>query len=197
MHVTSSRGTYDWPISSARSGFYTPGGSFAPTHLERMHYSKKYHMSPMPYSIFFRGGFAIHGTYAVGELGRPASHGCVRLSPGHAAMLYGMVQSEGARIAISGTPPASRPFRRDDEARRRVPGRIAAHRFDRFAAAPVTHLHPRRYARAPYTPRVYRGAPYGYEAYSYPYGARPAESYTQSYVYTPPQPMRAYPYYGQ
>ena len=110
MHVDSAEGAYDWPISSARSGFYTPGGSFAPTHLERMHYSKKYHMSPMPYSIFFRGGFAIHGTYSTGELGRPASHGCVRLSPGNAAALYGMVKAEGARISISGHPPASLPF---------------------------------------------------------------------------------------
>jgi hypothetical protein len=119
MHVESSTGKYDWPISSARSGFYTPGGSFAPEHLERMHYSKKYHMSPMPYSIFFRGGFAIHGTYAVGELGRPASHGCVRLSPGNAATLFNMVKAEGALISISGTPPASRPFGREHVAHRR------------------------------------------------------------------------------
>lgn len=118
MHVDSSSGSYDWPISSARSGFYTPGGSFAPTHLERMHYSKKYHMSPMPYSIFFRGGFAIHGTYSTGELGRPASHGCVRLSPGNAAALYAMVKAEGARISIAGTPPASKPFGHEYAGRR-------------------------------------------------------------------------------
>ena len=110
MHVTGADGDHDWPISSARSGFYTPGGSFAPTHLEAMHYSKKYHMSPMPHAIFFRGGYAIHGTYSTSSLGRPASHGCVRLSPGHAAALYAMVRHEGARISISGTPPASAPF---------------------------------------------------------------------------------------
>ncbi|WP_158811925.1 L,D-transpeptidase [Beijerinckia sp. L45] len=105
MHVTSSTGTYDWPISSGRSGFSTPGGSYAPTHLEAMHYSHKYHMSPMPHAIFFRGGYAIHGTYASSSLGSPASHGCVRLSPGNAAHLYAMVKAEGAQIAISGTPP--------------------------------------------------------------------------------------------
>lgn len=110
MHVTSDEGDYDWPISSARSGFTTPDGSYAPTHMELMHYSKKYHMSPMPHAIFFRGGYAIHGTYETGSLGRPASHGCVRLSPGNAARLYSMVEAEGARIGISGTPPASRPF---------------------------------------------------------------------------------------
>ncbi len=107
MRVQSAEGSYDWPISSARSGFYTPNGSFAPTHLELMHYSHKYHMSPMPHAIFFRGGYAIHGTYSTGSLGRPASHGCVRLSPGNATSLYNMVRSEGARISISGTPPAT------------------------------------------------------------------------------------------
>ena len=58
MHVKSSRGSYVWPVSTARSGYYTPRGSFAPRGLQRMHYSSKYEMSPMPYSIFFRGGYA-------------------------------------------------------------------------------------------------------------------------------------------
>jgi hypothetical protein len=107
MEVQSDSGSYTWPISSARSGYVTPNGSFAPERLERMHYSKKYHMSPMPYSIFFLGGYAIHGSYETAALGRPASHGCVRLSPDHAEILYHLVQAEGARISISGTPPAS------------------------------------------------------------------------------------------
>ena len=75
MHVNGDEGSYDWPISSARSGFSTPGGSYAPTHLELMHYSKKYHMSPMPHAIFFRGGYAIHGTYDTASLGRAAGGG--------------------------------------------------------------------------------------------------------------------------
>lgn len=105
MSVQSSTGSYVWPISSGRSGFFTPRGSYAPTSLRRMHYSRKYHMSPMPHSIFFRGGYAIHGTYSTSQLGRPASHGCIRLSPGNAAALYSMVQREGARISITGSPP--------------------------------------------------------------------------------------------
>jgi hypothetical protein len=72
-----------------------------------MHYSRKYHMSPMPHSIFFNGGYAIHGTYETGFLGRPASHGCVRLAPGHAARLFEMVRQEGATITIVGAPPRS------------------------------------------------------------------------------------------
>ena len=68
MRVTSSQGAFTFPISSARSGFITPRGSYSPRRLERMHYSRKYHMSPMPHSIFFRGGYAIHGTNS--EIGR-------------------------------------------------------------------------------------------------------------------------------
>jgi lipoprotein-anchoring transpeptidase ErfK/SrfK len=104
MHVQSSDGSYSWPVSTARAGFSTPRGHFAPIGFERMHYSKKYHNSPMPYSIFFRGGYAIHGTYAVAALGHPASHGCVRLSPAHAAQLFEMVQREGGSISITGAP---------------------------------------------------------------------------------------------
>ena len=111
MHVMSGSGaSYTWPISSARSGFSTPRGYYRPQRLEAMHYSRKYHMSPMPHSIFFRGGYAIHGTGAVGQLGRPASHGCIRLAPGHAAQLYAMVKAEGGRIQISGSPPGSTMF---------------------------------------------------------------------------------------
>ncbi|MCI0468372.1 MAG: L,D-transpeptidase [Beijerinckiaceae bacterium] len=105
MHVRSAGGSYSWPVSTARSGYITPRGTYHAQSLQRMHYSRKYHMSPMPHSIFFAGGYAIHGTYETGALGRPASHGCVRLSPGHAAQLYHMVQAEGAHITISGSPP--------------------------------------------------------------------------------------------
>ena len=113
LHATTASGeSYTWPISSARAGFTTPHGSYRPTSLQRMHYSHKYHMSPMPYSIFFRGGYAIHGTYSVAELGRPASHGCVRLAPANAALLFAMVQREGARISISGTPPGGSMYAR-------------------------------------------------------------------------------------
>jgi lipoprotein-anchoring transpeptidase ErfK/SrfK len=100
MHVASSSGSYSWPVSTARPGYRTPRGSFSARGLQRMHYSSKYDNAPMPHSIFFSGGYAIHGTYATRALGRPVSHGCVRLSPGHAAELYGMVRREGARITI-------------------------------------------------------------------------------------------------
>jgi len=86
-----------WKVSTARRGYHTPTGTYKPKWLARMHYSKKYHHSPMPHSIFFYGGYAIHGTYATRWLGRPASHGCVRLLPKHAAKLFSLVREYGLR----------------------------------------------------------------------------------------------------
>jgi hypothetical protein len=112
MHVRSESGSFDWRISTARSGYRTPRGSYRPYLLLRTHYSHKYHMSPMPYSIFFAGGYAIHGTYSTASLGRPASHGCIRLAPGNAARLFHMVKAEGAEISISGVPPRTTYYAR-------------------------------------------------------------------------------------
>lgn len=105
MHVRANGGNYDWRVSTARSGYVTPRGHYRPISLQRMHYSRKYDMTPMPYSIFFRGGYAIHGTYSTAQLGRPVSHGCIRLAPGNAARLFSMVKAEGGSISISGAPP--------------------------------------------------------------------------------------------
>lgn len=110
MHVQSSTGSFDWPVSTARAGYVTPTGSFRAEHLELMHHSKKWDNAPMPHSVFFYYGFAIHGTNEVRHLGRPASHGCVRLSPGNAAKFYSLVQAEGASITITGTPPGGGAF---------------------------------------------------------------------------------------
>jgi len=88
---------YSWAVSTARKGYRTPRGSFRPTRLHKMWYSRKYDNSPMPHSIFFYGGYAIHGTDAVKALGRPASHGCIRLHPSNARTLYNLVKAHGAR----------------------------------------------------------------------------------------------------
>jgi len=86
---------YTWPVSTARSGYVTPRGTYRPQRLHRMWYSRKYDMSPMPYSVFFRGGYAIHGTNYVKRLGTPASHGCVRLLTANAATFYSLVKQVG------------------------------------------------------------------------------------------------------
>ena len=86
---------YTWAVSTARSGYRTPTGSFRAQRLERMWHSTKYDNAPMPHSVFFYGGYAIHGTTDVRHLGRPASHGCVRLHPENAKVIYSLVRENG------------------------------------------------------------------------------------------------------
>jgi hypothetical protein len=86
---------YIWPVSTGRDETATPNGVYTPQRLERNWFSTAYYSSPMPYSIFFHNGYAIHGSYAIDRLGGPASHGCVRLHPHHAALLFDLVQQEG------------------------------------------------------------------------------------------------------
>jgi hypothetical protein len=98
---------YRWPVSTARWGYNTPNGVYRPQRLERQWYSRKYDWSPMPHSIFFAGGYAIHGSYEISRLGRPASHGCIRLHPKNAATLFELVRhNTGAtRIEVTGSRP--------------------------------------------------------------------------------------------
>ena len=86
-----------WKVSTARAGYHTPRGTYGVTRTAKVYFSRKYDNSPMPNSVFFYGGYAIHGTGHVKNLGRPASHGCVRLHPSNAAAFYAMVQRHGAR----------------------------------------------------------------------------------------------------
>jgi hypothetical protein len=108
MTVTTPDGEVRrWAISSGRKGYPTIRGSFRPYMLKTYHWSRKYH-GAMPHAIFFRGGFAIHGTSDVRRLGSPASHGCVRLAPGNARELFQLVKRYGqgsTRIAINGVAP--------------------------------------------------------------------------------------------
>jgi lipoprotein-anchoring transpeptidase ErfK/SrfK len=95
MVVETPHDRFIWPVSTGREGYSTPTGFYKPTRLVKMHYSKKYDDAPMPNSIFFHEGYAIHATYDVKRLGRPASHGCVRLAPRDAQWLYQMVKDYG------------------------------------------------------------------------------------------------------
>lgn len=84
-----------WKVSTARPGKVTPSGTWSAKALSRHHRSSRYDNAPMPFSIFYNGHFAIHGTNQVKKLGRPASSGCIRLHPSNAAKLFSLVQSEG------------------------------------------------------------------------------------------------------
>lgn len=102
---------YTWPVSTGRDRYDTPSGDFQPFRMEKDHFSREWDDAPMPNSIFFtKIGHAIHGTYEVRNLGKPASHGCVRLSTQNAATLYALVKDEGVfntRVRLVGEIPKS------------------------------------------------------------------------------------------
>lgn len=151
---------HTWKISSARGGYVTPVGVYKAQWTSRMHYSKQYYNSPMPYSVFFHRGYAIHGTSAVGRLGRPASHGCVRLRTSNAKKFYNLVHKHGkglTKIAVRGTRPASAsPRVRDYRPRRRYRARKRARRRSYqpvgiFSAYSYRQPRRRRYRRRRYS----------------------------------------------
>ena len=103
---------YSWPISSGTASHPTPRGTFRPQWTAKMWYSRKYDNAPMPNAVFINGGVAIHATYATGMLGRPASHGCIRLAPANAKTFYNLVHKHGlqfTRVSVYGTPKYGAP----------------------------------------------------------------------------------------
>ena len=100
---------YSWPVSTGKPGYATPSGNYTPTSMNEIWYSKQWDNSPMPHSIFFmKDGHAIHGTHDVKYLGKPASHGCVRLAPENALTLYSIVEKTGmqnVQVVLSGETP--------------------------------------------------------------------------------------------
>lgn len=85
-----------WPVSTGRVGYATPTGTFRPMRMHRRYFSKQYDFSPMPHAVFYDRGYAIHGSFETGRLGRPASHGCVRLHPADAEKLFDLILIVGA-----------------------------------------------------------------------------------------------------
>lgn len=94
--VVDGQEEYVWLVSTGAQQYDTPSGTYRIFRLEKEHFSKEWDDAPMPYSMFFTGeGHAIHGSYHVKNLGRKASHGCVRLAPENAAILFDLVQKAG------------------------------------------------------------------------------------------------------
>jgi lipoprotein-anchoring transpeptidase ErfK/SrfK len=159
MVVTESgKQKYTWAISSGAYGYPTPTGTFTPSWMSKMWYSKQYDNAPMPHSIFFKGGAAIHATSSIHLLGTPASHGCVRLAPSNAAKLYAMVSRHGkerTRISVHGRPKYTAP-----QIARARPGSASS----------------MRYAYSPYS---YGNYGYAQPRYVYP-GDAPPRYYIQS-----------------
>lgn len=116
---------YNWTVSTGKRGYGTPTGVYQPERLERFWRSRKYGNAPMPYSVFYYKGYAIHGTTELKQLGRIASHGCVRLHPANAAVLFDLVKMQGkenTRIAVFEGPlpviesPKSEPLVAENDA---------------------------------------------------------------------------------
>lgn len=93
--LVDGRPTFAWKVSTGDRTHVTPTGSFKPTRMHEIWYSKKYDNAPMPHSVFFSGGYAVHATSAIKRLGQPSSHGCVRLHPDNAADFYQLVEVFG------------------------------------------------------------------------------------------------------
>lgn len=102
--------TYRWPVSTGTRGHETPSGNFRPIRLERHWYSRQYELTPMPWAMFFHRGYAVHGTMEAYNLGRAASHGCVRLRPDNAATLFSLMRRQGPGntkiVVMNGALPA-------------------------------------------------------------------------------------------
>ncbi len=105
MHVyVNGRREHTFKVSTGARGYVTPTGTWKPKRMHKMWYSRKYDNAPMPHSIFFHRGYAVHATNQVSRLGRPASHGCVRLHPRNARMLFNTVRRHGmhnTRVTIT------------------------------------------------------------------------------------------------
>jgi len=113
---------YEWPVSTGKAGYSTPSGTYTATSMNEIWYSKEWDNAPMPHSVFFRkDGYAIHGSLEVRNLGRPASHGCVRISPENAATFFALVKKVGLKnteVVLSGvTPGGEYKVARNSEAR--------------------------------------------------------------------------------
>jgi hypothetical protein len=166
------RALYHWAVSTGRPGFDTPSGKFKAFRMEKDHFSKEWDDAPMPFSIFFtQKGHAIHGYLDTKNIGRPASHGCVRLTKANAEKLYALVQEDGVlntTVTLTGTTPSRAPA----VAKRQLP------RPDELDEAYVAQQRPRYGANQ--------------AAYGNPYYAQP--QYAQPYY---AQPQYGQPYYAQ
>jgi hypothetical protein len=93
-----------WPISSGKRGYTTPSfdknpnGRIYDSYTSSAYPGGDYQgLGNMPYAVFISGGYAIHGTLKSNwsQLGKPASHGCLRLHPDNAFIFNRLVRSLG------------------------------------------------------------------------------------------------------
>jgi L,D-transpeptidase catalytic domain len=188
---------YDWPVSTGRPGYETPNGTFKVNRMDADHYSQEWDNAPMPHSMFFdMHGHAVHGFFDVKHLGMAVSHGCVRLSPANAAVLFGLVKQEGmanTSVIVTGRTPGGNGL----EIARRTPDQETA-----YSPTPIT---PRAYGEQPapgYAQPGYGQQNYGEQGYGQQQQGQQAygqQSYAQQGYGQPDYGQQAYgrPAYGQ
>jgi hypothetical protein len=174
--VRDGQPLYNWPVSTGRSGYATPSGSFTAFRMEADHHSDEWDDAPMPHSIFFtKIGHAIHGTFDAKNLGKPASHGCVRLSPENAATLFDLVAQEGVtktKVVLTGSEQVALGRRATGSPRVAYESRI-----------PIPLNSNVEYQRQDYGPPSYADRPYGdvQPQYGQPQHGQPVYLYPPSY----------------
>ena len=113
---------YTWPVSTGIGGYSTPSGEYTASSMNKIWYSRQWDNAPMPHAVFFtKKGHAIHATNEVKKLGKPASHGCVRLAPENAETFFNLVKEAGlenTQVVLAGVTPGgeykvTQPQRRD------------------------------------------------------------------------------------
>ena len=186
---------YEWPVSTGRPGFGTPNGTFRPNRMEAMHYSDEYENAPMPHSIFFdMNGHAIHGFFDTPHLGMAVSHGCVRLSPANATVLWDLVKAEGmanTTVVVRGHIPPRGPL----IARGQQPQETPGYGQWPYGGAPAPYAgeqgYSQNYGRPAYGQQPAYGQAYGQQQ-SYGQQGYGQQTYRQPSYYDrsafPPQP---------
>jgi hypothetical protein len=174
---------YSWPVSTGRPGYDTPNGTFKPNRMDADHFSQEWDNAPMPHAIFFdMHGHAVHGFFDVKHLGLPVSHGCVRLAPPNATILFGLVKAEGMAntiVTVSGRTPGGN----GQEIARRSPDQETLYSG---------------YGQQPYNGQQRPYGQSGYNQYGQPQSSFPPQP--PAYGYQRPAYNQSYggqPYYGQ
>jgi len=196
---------YSWPVSTGRPGYETPSGTFKANRMDADHFSQEWDNAPMPHTMFFDlHGHAVHGFFDVKHLGMPVSHGCVRLAPPNATILFDLVKTEGmanTTVIVSGRTPGGN----GQEIARRTPDQETV--YSGYGQQPYSDQ------QQPYGQSGYnqygqsqngfppQPPPYGYQrpAYNQSYGGQPYYGQQQPYYgqpsYQQPQYGRQYPPY--
>jgi hypothetical protein len=176
---------YTWPVSTGRAGYDTPSGTFKPNRMDADHFSQEWDNAPMPHTVFFdMHGHAIHGFFDVKHLGLPVSHGCVRLSPANAAVLFDLIKTEkmaNTTVIVGGQTPGGRgpamvqqPMAQQPMAQQPAPQPVAGDPAQSYGRP--------AYGQPAYRQPVYR-QPYGQGYYVQPYYGQ--SYYGQSYYSQP------------